>query len=96
MYRIKYLISIIILLCLSIIAQLNRLAGTAGMYSVHNNEIMNFDIPGSHADSTREKNETVPENHQEADSIRGNFNYHKDGWYWFIGINIYPNELKNN
>ena len=96
MHRIKYLISIIILLCLPIIAQLNRLTGNAGMDSVHSNEPMNFIVPGFHADSTGEKNETVPENHQLADSIRSNFNYYKDGWYWFIGINIYPNELKNN
>lgn len=85
----------IILLCLPIMAQLNRLTGTAGIDSVHSNELMNFVVAGFHADNTGEKNEPVSENHQETDSVRGNFNY-SEGWYWFIGINIYPNELKNN
>ena len=96
MHRIKYLISIIILLCLPIIAQLNRLTGTTGMDSAYNNGTINFDVPVFHADSTGKKNEMVPENHPEADSIKSNFNNSEEGWYWFIGINIYPNELKNN
>lgn len=81
--------------CFPVITQLNSLTGTAGMDSVHNNEPINFDVAGINADSTVEKNEPVSENHRETDSIRGNFNYSEE-WYWFIGINIYPNELKNN
>ena len=94
MFNIKYPISIIILLCLPIILQSGRLTETSGMDSVLNNETVNLDVSVSHADSTGEKIAAVPERHQAADSVNGNINDFEDGWFWFIGINLYPNELK--
>ena len=94
MFNIKYPISIIILLCLPIILQSGRLTETSGMDSVLNNESVDLDLRGSHADSTEEKIITVPERHQPADSVNGNINDFEDGWFWFIGINLYPSELK--
>lgn len=78
------------------IAQMNKSAGTTGIDSVNSNEIVNFIESGSSSDTIGETSIPALDNHQ--DAVRGeeNFNYSGDGWHWFIGINIYPNELKIN
>jgi hypothetical protein len=48
------------------------------------------------AENQEEKENQVNRKLQNTDSIIRQVSYPENGWYWFIGINIYPNELKNN
>jgi hypothetical protein len=92
---IKLLITITILLCYPCIAIVDRISGYTSMDSDNNRETVNVIISESPVDSIGVKNDKAPENGQKADTTDQSCNHPENGEYWFIGINVYPDKLKN-
>jgi len=96
MYKMKYLIFIITMLSIPGMTQLKKSLKPDGTDSVHQYETLNFNASATYPDSMIQTVKAVPENHQETNPDKDIFDLPEDEWFWFIGINIYPNELKIN